>query len=120
MIVLLNYVHQKVNFKYFILNDDSDDFLLANSSNRLQMLTLCSNNRSGVLCGTCMESYSVVFGSHGCFKCSNKWLWTILLYVVAGPLLIYLLYGLRLILTTGTLNGIIFYAQAANVGVLEV
>ena len=108
------------NFKYFILNDDSDDFLLANSSNRLQTLTLCSNNRSGVLCGACMESFSVVFGSRGCYKCSNKWLWTLLLYVVAGPLLIYLLYTLRLTLTTGTLNGIIFYAQAANVGVLEV
>ena len=110
----------EVNFKHFILNDDNDDFLLVNSSNLLQTMTLCSNNRSGVLCGACMESYSVVFGSSGCYKCSNKWLWTILLYVVAGPLLIYLLYALRLTLTTGTLNGIIFYGQAANVGVLEV
>ena len=44
----------EVNFKHFILNNDSDDVLLANSSNCLQTLTLCSNNRSGVLCGTCI------------------------------------------------------------------
>ena len=41
------------------------------------------------------------------------------MYTVAGPLLIYLLYALRLTLTAGTLNGIIFYSQAANVGVLR-
>ena len=41
------------------------------------------------------------------------------MYAVVGPLLIYLLYALRLTLTAGTLNGIIFYAQAANVDVLR-
>ena len=95
-------------------------YMLAKSSNVMEHIPVCSTNRNGALCGTCTDSYSVVFGSGGCYKCSNKWLWTILLYVVAGPLLIYLLYALRLTLTSGTLNGIIFYAQAANVGVLRV
>ena len=64
-------------------------------------------------------NYSVVFGSPEGRQCSNWWLWTLVLYAVAGPLLIYLLYALRLTLTTGIFNGIIFYAQAANVGILD-
>ena len=85
--------------------------------------SLCLNNREGILCSKCSTvngvNYSVVFGSTECRQCSNWWLWTLVLYAVAGPLLIYLLYALRLTLTTGTLNGIIFYAQAANVGILD-
>ena len=79
---------------------------------------LCLHQRVGPLCGSCGE-LSVVFGSSECRECSNWWLWTLVLYAVAGPLLIYLLYVLRLTLTTGTLNGIIFYAQAANCGLLS-
>ena len=86
--------------------------------------SLCLNNREGKLCSKCSivngVNYSVVFGSTECRQCSNWWLWTLALYVVAGPLLIYLLYVLRLTLTTGTLNGIIFYAQLANTGLLDI
>ena len=66
-----------------------------------------------------VKKLSVVFGSSECRQCSNWWLWTLVLYEVAGPLLIYLLFALRLTLTTGVFNGIIFYAQAANVGILD-
>ena len=72
---------------------------------------LCTTNRRGPLCSQCSPGYSVVFGSIQCSKCSNWWLLTILVYLVAGPLFIYLLYALRLTLTTGTINGIVFYAQ---------
>ena len=98
----------------------NESFWIPNSSNPSEHVPICLSNRNGALCGTCADSYSVVFGSSGCYKCSNKWLWTILLYVVAGPLLIYLLYALRLTLATGTLNGIIFYAQTANGGLIAV
>ena len=81
--------------------------------------SLCLYKRKGILCGNCSTNYSVVFGSSECRQCSNWWLWTLVLYAVAGPLLIYLLYTLKLTLTTGTFNGIIFYAQAANVGILD-
>ena len=82
--------------------------------------SLCLYNREGILCGDCSTNYSVVFGSTECRQCSNWWLWTLVLYAVAGPLLIYLLYALRLTLTTGTLNGIIFYIQIANAGLYDV
>ena len=80
---------------------------------------LCLYQREGTLCGRCSEGLSVVFGSTECQYCSNAWIATIGIYLVTGHLLIYLLYALRLTLTTGTFNGIIFYAQAANVGILD-
>ena len=95
-------------YNFFSTNDFS-----ANSS-------LCLYNREGILCGSCSTNYSVVFGSTECRQCSNWWLWTLVFYAAAGPLLIYLLYTLKLILTTGTINGIIFYAQVANAGLFDV
>ena len=82
--------------------------------------SLCLYNRKNILCGSCSTNYSVVFGSSECRQCSNWWLWTLVLYAVAGPLLIYLLYVLRLTLSTGTLNGIIFYIQVANPGLYDI
>ena len=114
----LEFCKPKVYYHRFVFVNDS--YMLVVSSNLSERVPICLSNRIGVLCGTCTNSYSVVFGSSGCYKCSNKWLWTILLYAVAGPLLIYLLYALRLTLTAGTLNGIIFYAQAANGGLIAV
>ena len=50
---------------------------------------------------------SVVFGCH---HCSNTWIATISIYLVAGHLFIS---------ATGRFNGIAFYAKAANVGILD-
>ena len=72
---------------------------------------LCLYQRGGTVCVGCGK-LSVLFGSSECKWCSNWWLLTLILYVVVGPVLIYLLYAPRLTLKTGTLNGIIFYAQA--------
>ena len=83
-----------------------------------QASSFCRPHRKGVYCGECEEGYSVVFGSGDCMKCSNWWLLTIALYALAGPILIYVLYVLKLTLASGTMNGIIFYAQAANVNML--
>ena len=95
-------------------------FALKSTNDPTRYKPLCLPYREGILCGQCKNGLSVVFGSRKCMECSsNWWLLTIILYVVAGPLLIYLLYALRLTLTTGTLNGIIFYAQAANCGLFE-
>ena len=79
---------------------------------------LCKNNRNGTLCGLC-HNQSVIFGSFRCETCSNWWLLTIILYAAIGPLFVFILYALKLTLTAGTINGLIFYAQAANAGILE-
>ena len=80
---------------------------------------LCLYQREGTLCGRCSEGLSVVFGSTECQHCSNAWITSLSIDLVTGPILIYLLFALKLTLKTGTLNGIIFYAQAANCGLLD-
>ena len=74
---------------------------------------LCENERTGELCGKCKDKLSQQFGTTECAKCSDYWLFTILLYALAGMLLVVLLFSLRLTVSTGTINGLIFYAQAA-------
>ena len=82
-------------------------------------INICLPNRTGILCSECAPNHSLVFGSNKCMKCSDWSLLTLLTYVIAGLLLVFLLFALRLTLTTGTINGIIFYANAANAGILE-
>ena len=81
---------------------------------------LCLFNREKTLCGRCPPNLSVILGSTECRHCHSGYaILTALLYIVAGPLLVYLLYALRFTLTSGTLNGIIFFAQAANAGYID-
>ena len=95
----------------------SGTFFLVKPLDLSQASSFCRPHRKGVYCGECEEGYSVVFGSGDCMKCSNWWLLTIALYALAGPILIYVLYVLKLTLASGTMNAIIFYAQAANVNI---
>ena len=106
------------DYTMFLIN--GTDVLIADPNNYLvNHLPLCPPTKTGPLCSTCTIvngiKYSVVFGSSECKQCSNWWLLTLILYTVAGPLLIYLLFALKLTLTTGTLNGIIFYAQTIGI-----
>ena len=96
---------------------DTNEFKIVTTDGAI--MDICEGNRSGVLCGKCVNGTSLVLGSDKCHVCNNWWLLSLLLYAIAGPLLIYLLHALKLTLTTGTLNGIIFYAQAANCGLLD-
>jgi transcription initiation factor TFIID subunit 2/histone acetyltransferase MYST3 len=81
--------------------------------------SLCFSNRDGLLCGRCSNSTSNVFGTTDCRVCSSWWAFTLILYGIAGLLLVFLLYILRLTLTTGTLNGIIFFSQALYCGAFD-
>ena len=84
------------------------DFVLDNSLSDLY----CNDNRNGTLCGKCKTNYSTMFGSDKCHNnCSNLYLLTIPLYAVAGLLLVVALFALRLTVATGTINGVIFYAN---------
>ena len=79
---------------------------------------LCSGNRSGILCGKCQDGLSAVFGSSKCTQCSNAWVLTILLYAIAGILLVIILFALRLTVAAGTVNGLIFYANILSINSL--
>ena len=112
------YHYCNFNNKYdtYIINDNSKSILITASNKLNDKESLCLKNRAGPLCSQCAPGYSVVFGSNDCIRCSNWWLLTILVYGIAGPLLVYLLYAFKLTLSTGKINGIIFYAQINSIG----
>ena len=72
----------------------------------------CNYNRSGLLCGKCQKDFSVVFGSSKCLKCSNSYLSLLIAFALA--LVVFLLI-LKLTVTVGTINGLIFYTNIVSV-----
>ena len=97
-------------YDHFLIDDSTSKTYITNNKFKGRKL-LCPTNREGPLCSRCIKGTSVVFGSNDCKHCSDQWLWTIALYIALCPLLIYLMSTLKLTLTSGTLNGIIFFAQ---------
>ena len=112
------YRYCNFNSKYdtYIINDNNKSILITASNKLNDKESLCLKNRAGVLCSQCAKGYSVVFGSNDCIRCSNWWLLTIIVYGIAGPLFVYLLYAFKLTLSSGKINGIIFYAQIISIG----
>ena len=106
------------NSKYdtYIINGNNKSILITASSKSNDKESLCLKNRAGVLCSQCAPGYSVVFGTNDCIRCSNWWLLTLIVYGIAGPLLVYFLYAFKLTLSSGKINGIIFYAQINSIG----
>ena len=95
-----NYCNPK--FNNFTLNDSTTDLS-------------CLNYRTGILCGQCKENYSAVFGSNTCSgDCTDLYLLTLPMYALAGFILVVLLFALRLTVATGTINGVIFYANIVS------
>lgn len=73
--------------------------------------SFCIANRTGILCGQCPPPLSTVVGDDECLECSNWYLLTLPLYAIAGLLLVVVLFLLRLTVTPGTINGLVFYAN---------
>ena len=76
----------------------------------------CAFNRTGIMCGGCEESLSLVFASSRCVQCSNNHLALLIVFAAAGIALVTLILVLNLTVATGTTHGIILYANivAAN------
>ena len=74
---------------------------------------LCTEHRTGVLCGSCRPEWSVVLGTGRCKSCpsSNKYLGLVVLYLAAGVLLILLLTKFKLTVSNGSFNGLLFFAN---------
>ena len=71
----------------------------------------CTHKRSGYLCGQCKPGLSVVIGSNECSKCNNTSLFLLVLFALAGILLTVLLLKLNMTVSSGTINGLLFYAN---------
>ena len=75
---------------------------------------LCIANRTGVMCGACISDYSLQLGGYECADCSNstyKGVLLLIAFIVIGIALVLLLLGLNLTVSTGMINGLIFYSN---------
>ena len=76
----------------------------------------CAYNRAGLLCGACKEGYSLVLGTSRCRKCPNDYHLALLIpFAVMGVALVFLLFVCKLTVATGTLSGLIFYANIVEI-----
>jgi len=71
----------------------------------------CQFNRSGVLCGHCQLGLSAAFGSSQCKKCSNIYLLIMVPIVIAGIVLVMMLFQLDLTVANGTITTFVFYVN---------
>ena len=100
-------VHQNCPFQYCRMDEES---LVFNLEDRDE---LCALNRSGILCGGCKTNFSRMLGSSGCKVCTNNavLLAVIIIWLLSGILLVIFLILLDFTVSTGTINGLIFYAN---------
>ena len=76
---------------------------------------LCNHSRSGTLCGSCKDGYSIVLGNLHCLPCNNNYLALILLFALIGIALVAFVLLLGVTVTAGTINGLIFYTNVIHV-----
>ena len=109
------------NVSGFVTHDCSFDYcaerpVVVSFSSRYETDRQCAFNRTGVLCGECGAGLSLVFASSNCQQCSNYYLFLLLPFAVAGIALVTFILMLNMTVATGTIHGLIFYANilAAN------
>ena len=74
----------------------------------------CNYNRSGILCGQCIQGLSLMIGSNRCANCTDTKIVSVSIVIiaaVAGVVLVILLMILNLTVSVGSVNGLLFYAN---------
>ncbi len=71
----------------------------------------CNFNRTDVLCGACRHGLSLILGTSHCKQCSNIYLLLLIPFALVGLILVFLLLKCNITVSTGTINGLIFYAN---------
>ena len=73
----------------------------------------CDFNRTELLCGRCGQNFDLALGSLHCIPCNmyNNHSTLILFFALTGMVLIAVIFVLRLTVSVGTLNGLLFYAN---------
>ena len=109
--------HVQSNDTKYLTGNCPMDYCLPYSSNVLLTNpdTQCQFNRAGVLCSQCQRPLSMAFGSSRCIKCSDLHILITILIILAGIVLVTLMYLLNLTVTNGTIIGIIFYANIISI-----
>ena len=94
-------------FHYCLLYSSYLNFSTQNSQ--------CQFNRSGLLCGQCLQNLSTVFGSPNCQLCSSVYLLLIIPFTIAGILLVFILFFVNLTVTDGIINAFIMYTNIISI-----
>ena len=71
----------------------------------------CSHHRTGIMCGSCLTGYSLQLGNNNCAQCDNNRIALLIGFSILGILLVVLISTLDLTVASGTINGLIFYAN---------
>ena len=71
----------------------------------------CAFNHAGVLCGGCIHNYSMAIGSTKCIRCDNRHTALVLVFAVAGLVIVLFILAVNLTITEGLINSLIFYAN---------
>ena len=71
----------------------------------------CQHQRSGALCGGRGGGLSMILGSSECRNCSNVYLMSIGIFILAGMALVALITLLNVTVSVGSLNGLILFAN---------
>ena len=92
--------------------------LLPRVANKTTMdMFVCGNrNRTGILCGRCIEGYSVALNSptFTCYKCTNPYLgimYLFIYYIIPVSTLFYIIMAFNIRMTTGPVGAYLFFAQ---------
>ena len=71
----------------------------------------CTSNRSGILCGQCKKGFSLMLGSNKCATCTNNYISLLIVFLIAGIVLVVFLLMSNLTVSVGSINGLLFYAN---------
>ena len=109
----LSMIDGKVEYTEFCLpgycNNTVSKFNLTHNN------SLCTRHHTRRACGKCEKSFSKKFGSRACKECDNTSLATILLYAILGIILVLIIHLLKLTVTMGTINGLIFFCNIMSI-----
>ena len=101
------------NCPVHLCRNDKDNWIDFSSGN---VDFLCLDYHTAMLCGACLQNYSLTLSSLKCSKCnSNNYLSLLLVFTLAGVALITSLLLLHMTVADGTINGLILYANVINI-----
>ena len=75
----------------------------------------CAYGHSGLLCGRCKSNLSLAIGTSQCLECTTTHFALLFPFALAGLMLVMFLIVCNLTVSTGTINGLIFYANIVRV-----
>ena len=113
----IGYVFSKNCPEMFCKEENDSDPTWLNFSNlsSADVDQQCNANRTGILCGTCKQGFSLTLGNLNCAICENRYISLLLFFMAAGIIVVAASLLLHINISTGTLNGLILYANLVNI-----